>query len=90
MNVFVIGKAGVRFRDRVFQGDHASCACIRVVKSGEPKHGRDMGLIFRLNLLHVGAVAQIVLAVGQLDATLQQIRMVMLGIVKARSDPQTK
>jgi len=47
-------------------------------------------LILRPHFLHVRVVAQVILAIGQHQAALHQIRGVVVRIVETRGDPQAK
>ncbi len=59
-------------------------------KAGQLQHGRDVRLILGAHLLHVLVVGEVVLAVGKLQAALQQVGGVMIGIVEAGRDPQSE
>ena len=41
-------------------------------------------------IAHVLVVGDVILAIGQLQAALQQVRGIVIGIVKARSHPQSE
>ena len=49
-----------------------------------------MGAIFRADVAHAVVVGEIVFAVGELQATLQQIGSVVVGIAESGRDPQSK
>ena len=88
MDVFVLRQADVFFRDGMFQLDDALGARVRVRESRKLKHGRDVGLIFGADVAHAVAVGEVVFAVGQLQAALQQVGGIVVGIVEAGRDPQ--
>ena len=60
--------------DGVFERNNACGAAFGIVEAGEPQHGGDVRCVFRANLLHVLAVAEVVVAAGQFQATLHADR----------------
>src|SRR6202012_1638735 len=59
-------------------------------KTGKLQHRCDVSLIFRPYLLHVIGGGEIVVAIGELKAALQEIWGVVGRVRKARGYPQSK
>ena len=74
VDVFVLREADVFFRDGMLQLDDALGAGVRVRESRKLEHGGDVRLIFGADVAHAVAVGEVVFAVGQLQAALQQVR----------------
>ena len=65
LDVFIIRQAAMNLGNGVLQFHDASRAGIRVRKSGELEHGRNMRLILAANPAHVLGIGKIVFAVTQ-------------------------
>ena len=90
MDVIVVGQAEMLFRNGMFQLHDALGTSVSIRESRELEHGRDVRLILGADVTHTLAVGKVIFAVGQLHPALQQVSGVMVGIVEARSHPQSE
>ena len=78
------------FGESGFKGDDTGGPNVRFGEGCQTEHGSDVALIEGANLLHFGRGVDVVVAVRELDAALEQIRRVVVGIVEAGGDPEAK
>ena len=90
VDVLVLRQGQMFLRDGVLQRDNALGACVRVGESRQLEHGRDVRLILGADVTHVLVIGQVVLAIRQLQPALHDVGGVVIGIVEAGSDPQSK
>ena len=60
----------MRLGNGVLKRNDARCAGFGIVEAGKPQHGGYVSRVFRPNLLHVLAVAQVVVTAGQFQTHL--------------------
>ena len=84
------GKRPVLLSDGLLERDDAAGALLRLGNPGAFQHGNHMRPVLLAKLAHAVAVLQVIFAVGQLQAALQQVCGVMIRIIEVRSGPQTQ
>ena len=87
VDVLLIRQRDMFFGDSALQFDDVLGADVRVSESGEFEQSRNVRLIFGLEVAHARTVGKVVFAVGHFQAALQQVGGIVLGVVKAGSDP---
>ena len=90
VDVFAVGEGDLGFGDSGFEGEDAGGAGFGVGEAGETEHRGDVGLILFADLLHVGRVGEVVVAIGKFEAALEEIGGVVVGVVEAGSDPEAE
>jgi hypothetical protein len=90
VDVFVIGQAAMDLRNGVLEFKNACRAGIRICESGEFQNCGDMALILCAQVARVLVVAEVIFTIRQLQSALQQIGGIVLRIIEARSDPESK
>jgi hypothetical protein len=90
VDVFAVGEGDLLFGNGCLEGEHAHGASFWVGEAGEAKHRRDVGLIFFADFFHAVGVREVVVAIGQLDASLEEVGGVMVGVVEAGGDPEAE
>ena len=90
VDVFAVGEGDLLFGDGGFEGEDTGGAGFGIGEAGEAEHGGDVGLVLGANLLHAGGVGEVVVAVGKLDAALEEVGGVVVGVVEAGSDPEAE
>ena len=90
VDVFGFGEGDLFFGDGVLEGEDAFRADGAVGDSGELEHFGDVDAVFCADLFHVGSVGEVVVAVGKLDAALEKVGGVVVGIVEAGCDPEAE
>jgi hypothetical protein len=63
---------------------------VGIRESGKLENGRDVGLILGAKVAHVLALGQVIFAIRQLQSALQQIGHIVVRIIEAGGDPQSK
>src|ERR1035437_8741257 len=90
VDVFVIGQAAMDLRNGVLEFKNACRAGIRICESSEFQNCGDMALILGAQVARVLVVAEVIFTIRQLQSALQQIGGIVLRIIEARSDPESK
>ncbi len=90
LDIFAVGERDVSAGDGGLKGEDAVGPGFGIGETGELEHGDDVGFVFRAGLLHGRRVGEVVVAIGEGEAALEEVGCVVVGIVEPGSDPETE
>ncbi len=89
-HVLRVGATGMDFGDSMLQRENPGGLRLAVGNAAERQHGRDVGFVFALDLVHPPRGANVIVAIGHAQSSLEEEGRIAAWIVQVLRNPQAK